>query len=188
MLRIHCKNTSGGSLHLRNGIHSLLNSYVLPEHFYSGNMEDAVKYRHTLFVSLLCLLFWSLVASNPFKAFKKTIKSKLSFCLNFSFLSKLLASQERIPLVAVKTNKPVAWVRTYTYSCNAWIFLLQWMLAFWNVCYASNIVTHFSAHFTEQAGTEGAGCVLYDASQLGDYSVLYFKLQCWKDFRLYHVR
>lgn len=128
MLRIHCKNTSGGSLHLRNGIHSLLNSCVLPGNFYSGNMEDAVKYRYTLFVSLLSLLFWSLVASNPFKAFKKTIKSKLSFCLNFSFLSKLLASQERIPLVAVKTNKPVAWVCTYTYSWNAWIFLLQWML------------------------------------------------------------
>jgi len=37
-------------------------------------------------------------------------------------------------------------------------------------------------------GKHWRDCALYDASQLGDYSVLYFKLLCWKDFRLYHAR
>lgn len=76
-------------------------------------MGDTLQYRDTLLVSLLCLLFWYLVASNTFNAFKKTIKSK-QLLFEFQFSEQILSSQERRPSLAVKTNKPMA--------CNAMDF------------------------------------------------------------------
>lgn len=138
-----------------------------------------------LFVCLFVCFLWSIVASNPFKAFIKTIKSKSSFCLNFCFLTKLLPYQERCPLSAVKTNKSMACVYACIYSCSAWIFLLQkyallcksfqyqiqWFLFSLGLKARSWLCTYYMMHHSWVI-------ILYCV----------FKLWCWKDFRLYHVR
>lgn len=65
---------------------------------YSENARDALKYRHTLLVSLLSLLFWSLVVSTPYDVLKRPLS------LNWASVWNLIFWDKGRPL-SVKANK-----------------------------------------------------------------------------------
>lgn len=138
---------------------------------YSENTRDALKYRHTLLVSLLCLMFWSLAVITPVMPLKRPLS------LNWAFVWDSVFWDKGGPL-AVKTNKTCGLtmcVHILTQGLDFSSATGAFHFEMFSVSFFCSAVAHFSPSFTRQTLK---GLAVYYMMHHSWVIILYYIVSC----------